>query len=229
LLVVGGALATLIFALVRKPEDRADPQTHLAAADSALNEGRLRLAVEELGKARELALKSPDALPPTELRTLNQRHREASLLADLLQESLEEILVRAARVPEEEWKAQFEKRYRGPGQANAVVFDAEVRRDVGGLCHIDWVLIAGDEPARLEIGDLRILHDLPLEQPRRLLFGARVESIAREQNGVWVVHFEPASGVLLTDPRAVAACYPHPVDSELLRVLEQQRDWTEAK
>jgi hypothetical protein len=228
-LVVGGALAALLFALNSKPEDVTDPQSHLAAADVALSEGRLRQAVVELAKAREIALGRGDAVTRAELRHLDQRLREATLLADLLPESLEEILARAARVPDEEWNAQFEKRYRGPGQANAVVFETGVRRDGAGQYHIDWELRAGNEPAMLEIDNLVFLHDLPLEQPRRLLFGARLESIARGQNGVWVVRFDPTSGVLLTDPIAVAACYPYPLDAELLKVLEQQRNWLKTK
>lgn len=229
LLVVAGALVLFLTALTRKAIENATFEAHLSAAENALTEGKLRRAAEELDKARELALRREDALPAAELRDLTHRLREASLLADLLPESLGEILVRAARAPEDEWKAQFAKRYRGPGQANAVVFDAEVRRDGAGQYHLDWELTAGDEPARLEIGGLQLLHDLPLNEPHRLLFGARLESIAREQNGVWVVRFEPTSGVLLTDPRAVAACYPGPSDAELLKLLEQQRQWMQGK
>src|SRR5262249_3669458 len=204
-------------------------QSHLESADAALAEGRLRRAVEEFSKARELALQRPDVLSAAQHRALLQRHREASLVADLLSESLDEILLRAARSPEEEWKAQFEKRYRGPGQANAVIFDAEVRRDAAGSYHVDWDLKPGDEPARLDINDLAVLHDLPLNEPRRLLFGARLGSIAREQNGVWVVRFDPSSGVLLTDPHVVAACYPAPGDDTVRPLLEQQKAWTEER
>jgi hypothetical protein len=110
------------------------------------------------------------------------------------------------------------------------VFDAEVRRDATGEYQLDWYF---DPPAgervRLEIGDLTLLHNLPLSEPRRLLFGARLSSIAREQNGVWVVRFEPASGVLLTDPRAIAAASNAPIDEPLLELLGQQRQWLEQK
>jgi hypothetical protein len=229
LLVVTGALAGLLAVLSHENADNGELERRVSAAEKALSEGRLRQAVEELAKARELALARPDALAHSELRALNQRHRETSLVADLLSESLGEILVRAARSHEDEWRAQFEKRYRGPGQANGVVFDADVRRDAAGQYHLDWELKAGDEPARLEIGDLAFLRDLPLSEPRRLIFGARLGSIAREQNGVWVVRFDPISGVLLTDPRTLTTCYPGPVDEELLEILERQRAWVEQK
>jgi len=229
LLVVAVALTYLFVVLARKGTTDVSLESHVAAADQALSEGRLRRAVEELAKARELALGRPDALPASQLRTLDQRHRETSLVADLLSESLGEILVRAARSNEDEWKAQFEKRYLGPGQANAVVFDAEVRRDAAGQYHLNWDLEAGNEPARLEIGDLAVFHDLPLDEPRRMLFGARLGRIAQEQNGVWVVRFDPASGVLLTDPRVLSACYPAPLDEEVLETLQRQRSWLELK
>jgi hypothetical protein len=229
LIFVGGALGVLLFALAHEPEVILDPRMHIAAADVALKEGKLGQAVEEFNKARELSGQQAGLLTAAERRTLYQRQREVSLLADLLQESLEEILAQAERSPAEEWKAQFEKRYRRPGQANAVVFDAEIRRDGAGQYHLDWILNMGKEPARLEIGNLQVLHDLPLEQPRRLLFGARLESIAREQDGVWVVRFEATSAVLLTDPLALAASHPEPLDNELMAVLEQQRNWIEGK
>jgi hypothetical protein len=229
LLLVAGATVALLIVLNRKTGVAGDLEAHRSAAEEALQAGRLRRAAEEFARAREVALHWPDALAPAELRSLTQQFRETNLLADLLSESLDEILLRAARSHEDEWSAQFTKRYHGPGQANAVVFDAKVRRIGEGRYDIDWELMAGNEPARLVIDELRILHELPLQEPRRLVFGARLGSIQREQNGVWTVRFEPASGVLLTDPRAVAACWPHPVDEELRTLLDQQRKWADGK
>ena len=229
LTIVVGAVLALLATLHQKTDSIPNFQTHRTAAEEALQSGRLHLAAEEFAKARQLALQRPDALSPAELRSLSQKLRETSLLADLLSESLDEILERAARLPEEEWKAQFAKRYRGPGSANAVVFDAEVRQIGPGRYRLDWELSAGDEPARVEIDELRMLEDLTLQEPRRLLFGARLGSIQREQNGVWVIRFEPLSGVLFTDPRAVSVRYPGPLDDELKHLLEQQRKWVEGK
>jgi hypothetical protein len=223
------AIAFLLSKINQKPQKAPDIQQLLTATEEAVAAGRLHRAAEELTKAHEAALSRPDLLSAGELRALARRHREVSLLADLLSESLEEILERAAHMPEDEWNAQFDKRYRGPGQPNAVVFDAEVRQIGVGRYGLDWVLKAGDEPARLEIDDLQMLRDLPLQTPRRLLFGARLGTVRREQNGVWVIRFEPTSGVLLTDPRALAARYPGPVDEKLKDLLEQQRKWAEGK
>jgi hypothetical protein len=229
LVVMVAALAGLLPLLSRKPQQPPDIRRHLRAAEEAVAAGRLHRAAEEFAEAQKAAQSRPDVLSSAELRALARRYREVGLLADLLSESLEEILERAAHMPEDEWIAQFNKRYRGPGQANAVVFDAEVRLIGAGQYRLDWELKAGEEPARLEIDDLKLLHDLPLQEPRRLLFGARLAGIRREQNGVWVVRFEPTSGVLLTDPRAVAARYPGPVDEKLKDLLDQQRKWVEGK
>jgi hypothetical protein len=229
LTIVVGAVFVLLAALHQKSEVIPDFQSHRAVGENALQAGRLQLAAEEFAKARQLALQQSDPLPLAELLSLNQKLRETSLLADLLSESLDEILERAARLPEDEWKAQFEKRYRGTGSANAVVFDAEVRQIGPRRYRLDWELSAGTEPARVEIDELRFLEDLPLQEPRRLLFGARLGSIQREQNGVWVVRFEPTSGVLLTDPRALSVRYPAPVDDEIKGLLERQRRWVEGK
>jgi hypothetical protein len=70
-----------------------------------------------------------------------------------------------------------------------------------------------------------MLKFLPLEEPKRLLFGARLGSVAREHNSVWVVRFEPGSGVLLTDPQITAEILPGPMDEEVHKLLERQRQW----
>jgi hypothetical protein len=227
--VVIAAVAVMLVVLHQKKEPLSDIQSYRLAAEEAIRAGRLRRAAEELAKALALAERQPGVLHPAELRSLTQLYRETSLLADLLSESLDEILERAARLPEDEWKAQFEKRYLGSGMANAVVFDAEVRQVGAGRYRLDWELTAGDEPARLEIDNLQLLSDLPLHEPRRLLFGARLGSVQREQNGIWVVRFDPSSGVLLTDPSVVSARYPDPIDGELTHVLDRQRKWVEGK
>jgi hypothetical protein len=197
------------------------------AGQQALAEGKVLLAATEFDVAQRLLKSQPQALAPAEQRELGQLQSQTTLVADLLLESLDELLLRAAKSHEDEWQAQFEQRYKRAGQSNAVVFDAEVRRDGAGQYQLDWVVRAGEEPARVEIGDLKMLHGLPLREPTRLLFGARLGRIAREQGGVWVVRFEPDSGVLLTDSRIAAACCPAPIDEPLQKLLQRQRQWLE--
>jgi hypothetical protein len=89
---------------------------------------------------------------------------------------------------------------------------------------LGYAFFVRGRPARLALGDLKLLPTLPLQRPQRLLFGARLASVRPENGGVWVVHFVPDSGVLLTDPDAVHAAYPLPTD-ELREVLERQAGW----
>jgi hypothetical protein len=79
--------------------------------------------------------------------------------------------------------------------------------------------------ARVALEDLTLWRRVPLAPPRRLLFGARLRRLGREAGGVWVVRFQPDSGVLLTDPGAAAACCPAPLDPDLLEVLQRQQEY----
>jgi len=149
---VAGVLAVLLTALVRRPDEDAAFQNHLSAAERALNEGRASAGGGRAWQGREVALRQggctaglgtawPDPTAPRGKPALPICFRNRSAT----------FLNRATHSQEEEWRAQFEKRYRGAGQTNAVVFDAEVRRDGAGQYHLDWELRAGEEPARLEI------------------------------------------------------------------------------
>jgi len=99
LLIVAGALAGLFVALTRRTTDTVDVEMQVLAAEQALSEGRLRRAVDEFAKARERLLERPDVLTASRLRTLTQQYRETSLVADLLSESLAEILFRPPALP----------------------------------------------------------------------------------------------------------------------------------
>ncbi|HZT82855.1 MAG TPA: hypothetical protein VFA26_21670, partial [Gemmataceae bacterium] len=191
----------------------------------ALADGKFRRAVLELDAACQLRRQHPDWLPAGESHELDQLHRQAAALADLLTEYLGDILLRASRTQEDEWADQFALRYKGDDRPNVLLLDARVQRDAAGAYHVDYQVEAGAEPARLEVGDLKLLHGLPLEGPTRLLFAARLASVAREPPGVWVVRLEPDSGVLLTDAAAVAACWAEPLPEDVLQVLARQREW----
>src|SRR5205823_166192 len=82
----------------------------------------------------------------------------------------------------------------------------QAARDEGGRHRLTgYEVLVPDEQVRVRL-ELGLLDRLPLDQPRRLLFGARLASVAREGERLWVVRFEADSGVLLTDEGAVAAC-----------------------
>jgi hypothetical protein len=219
--------AVLLVALARGPaaSPLASPASDFVARSSAgqkaLASGNFRRATDELSAARALLEQNPGAATAPEGRRIAQLHRQAALLADLLSESLGEILQRAAGLPDEEWQAQFANRYRNHG----VVFDADVTRAASGGWQIAFFVRAGPEPARIDGNDLKLLSALPRDRPPRLLFGARLASVRREPPGTWVVRFEPDSGVLLTDRDAVAACCPPPIDDELDALVARQNGW----
>jgi hypothetical protein len=175
----------------------------LVAARTQMGRGNFRLALDDLKAAR--ALRELPAWPRPQRQELAQLQRQAELLADLLAESLGEIIAHAAGVQEKEWQADFQHRYRG----KAVVFDLEVRAGPDGRYEHEWLLRARDESARLELGDL----------------GARLAAVRREPGRGWVVRLEPESGALITDPGAAVACFLSPEDPEVRALLERQAGW----
>ncbi len=221
------ALYAVLFGLLppRPPatvaETAGEVRQLVRAGEAALAGGNFRLAEEKLAAARALLEQRPGEMTAHERRQVVNLHRQAALLADLLSESLGEILQHASALPEEEWQAQFARRYHG----QAVVFDADVRRDAAGQHLLDYHVQAGVEPARVDLTGLRLLTALPRDRPPRLLFGARLGNVAREAPGAWVVRFDPDSGVLLTHAGAVAASCPPPIDEDMMQLLRRQETW----
>lgn len=233
-IVAGGAAAAALIFLAVKPylrhsereaSSRASSQdirARIAAGRRALGEGNVRLASHALGAALEEHARNPAALDREELHRLQQLHRQSDLLARLLDHSLEEILQQALlHRDDEEWRAKFED-YRGRG----VIFDDVLRRDSGGRPMLASYVVQADEvKARLALEDLPLMRQLPLDSPRRWVFGVRLMSCRREEGGVWVIRFEPDSEVLLTDEEAATACCPGPLDADFRALLSRQKEW----
>jgi hypothetical protein len=194
--------------------DTAESKTaseRLQQARGYLADGMFRLAADELrGDAGDLT--------PDDKRHWRQLKREAELLADLSAEPIEDILRHAAGVPEREWQADFPRRYRG----KAFVFDTLIRQTANGKLQCTYAF-PGPEKICLEIDNLELLRRLPLDQPRRVLFGMRLASVRLEPPGpAWVVRFEADSGVFLTDPKAAGLCCPVFNEPDAARLLEEQ-------
>jgi hypothetical protein len=228
------ALALLFVALLpllsrAPPDDAPDVGAEIDEGQKALGQRAFHSAREKLDRAVELSRRRPDALTPDRRRALLQLRRQADLLERLSVGSLEEVVREAAlqeRNPPAEWQARYDRDYRG----RTVVFDDVVKRDAAGRPVLSYYEVRVDgRPVRLGLEDLKVLAGLPLEKPRRMLFGARLggddrrPGVAREDGGGWVVHFDPDGGVLLTDPEAAAACLPGPVDAGVREVLDWQR------
>lgn len=189
------------------------------AGRRALSEGNFYLAAREL--AAESARDGSD-LTPAELRELDQLRRQADILSQLHGRALQEVLHEAIPLRNgDEWKARFHVQHQG----RAVVFDDFVGRDSSGRPVLTAYRVrAGADSARVALDDLRLLRQLPLDPPQRLLFGGRLAGLEREDGGGWVFRFDPESMVLLTDVGAVTACIGSP-DADLLAVLRRQSHW----
>jgi hypothetical protein len=196
------------------PDAEANKKTaaeRLQQAGRYLAGGMFRLAADELQD-------EPGDLPANQKRRWRQLQREAALFADLCTEPLEDILQHAAGVPEREWHADFPRRYRD----RSIIFDTIVKRKANGKLHAFYVFARVDK-THIEVDDLELFRHLPLELPRRILFGARLASIRLEPPGpAWVVHFQPESGVLLTDAKAAGLCCPGLNEPDALRILDEQ-------
>lgn len=226
-IALGGALAMgLIFLLVRPYLRRSvtpvDARALVQTGVYQLREGNVHLALKELNAALAQCNRHPDALTREEHRRLEQLHRQTNLLAQLLDQPLEEIVLQAMQHrSDEEWREKF-AHYRG----RTVVFDDVLRRDARGRLVLGYYRIrAAGVEARVALEDLALLRQLPLDPPCRCLFGVRLADCRREEGGIWTLRFEPDSAVLLTDESAAAACCPLPLEEELRAVLKRQDEW----
>jgi hypothetical protein len=200
----------------------------LEAGKEFLRLGHFRLAAEEFQAARSRL----------ERRDLTQLSRQANLFADALdwsptddvrkplpaEQQLSALLRKAPSagdLVEREWQAQFARRYRG----RALIFDATVHRDAGRY-YLRPPLQDNARKAWIDLSEVKLLHDLRVDWPCELLFGARLAGCRLEPPGqYWVFRFEPESGVLLTDASAVEAYFGMPLDAKRRKLLEQQTAW----
>jgi hypothetical protein len=225
LLVAIGAIILLTYKSYHASLSFIEPKTfrlYFAQGKRALGQGKFQFARENLEAAWSLRDRPEENLSSAERADLLQLLREARLLADLSAESLEEMLRHAADLIEDEreWHREFSRRYQG----KTVLFDTEVRLDPVRQFQMEYVVFVGERPAKMELSNVELFRSLPLDKPRRLIFGLRLANITLEPEGVWSVRFEPDGGVLLTQLQAAAACCMQPVD-DLREVIDRQGLW----
>jgi hypothetical protein len=194
--------------------------THEQIVRSALTEGSFRLALREVETARHLHGQFPGVLSAERREQFRQWQLQATLLTDLLGESLGEIFEHSLGLDDREWQAAFGERYVG----KSFVLDTRVWRDAGGHLRVDYQLNGGGLPGEWDVEAFALFRHLPLAYPQRLVFGARLAEIARTGRDRWRARPEPDSGVLITDA-AVAAGLSLPLDEELRTVLRRQAGW----
>lgn len=192
----------------------------LTAARVALDEGSYRVACDHLDAAGDFGARFPGTLDADRARQLSRWRRQAALLADLLPESVGEIVRHSVGMADKEWAIVFADRYAG----RSVVLDTQLLRDAGGQVHIDYYLDGAGGVGEWDLHKLRLFDGLPLQQPQRMIFGFRLQSIRRLGRDRWAVIPDSDSGVLLTDPVMLRGLSV-PADEELAEVLRRQSRW----
>jgi hypothetical protein len=197
-------------------------QERLVQGQKLLGEGSFHLALEQLRTSGDDLASS--TLTAAERRTWRQARRQAALLADLLSESLEDIVRHAAGVKEREWHEVFRHRLLG----KSLLLDADFKKPAGEGWTVDMPVFHGQERVRVVVDNLSILAPLPASESQRLVLGVRLASVGLELPGpAWVVRFQPESGVWVTDPAAAARVCPALAEPDALSVLEEQERWIE--
>jgi len=173
-LVVVGLVIAAIFR-GHRPTDSVDANiseiratniltNRLAAARAALEDGSYRLARDELTIGRDLLSRHPRALSADQARQLARWRRQADLLADLLPESVAEIVAHSVGRAEKEWDSIFRERYAG----KSLVLDTRVTRSAAGHYDVDYQLEAAGAVGAWDFERFRLFEVLPLQQPQRL-------------------------------------------------------------
>lgn len=196
----------------------AEVEAKWNAGRKAIDDGDLVRAAQELDEARTLLALQPSLLSTSETRKLNQLHRQAALLADWPREPLEVTLKRWEPLDPKDLKAVVDGR-----RGSTVIFDIETRRDAAGQYHV--VSKRAVEAQRIDLQNVKLLQRLPLGEPQRVFFGARLADVQRVAGGLFAIRLEPESGVLLTDPTLVRKCLGQSLDVDLEKVLQKQSQW----
>ncbi len=217
-LVAGGFVLFFWLLSDRSPREKDSDGERLPIAEvietsrKLLRDGEFHEAARLLQQARERGERHPELIP---------LQRQAQLLVNLLHLPLEDILQKGQQVRQpREWEAQL-KDYLG----RSIVFDDVVQRDPDGSHRlVNYEVRAAEEKAILKL-DLDLLRRLPLGQPRRIIFGAKLANVSRGAGGVWLIEFERDSGVLLTDEGAASILFLGVMDENVRDVLREQSKW----
>jgi hypothetical protein len=222
LLLVAGGLIFFFSHLFRPADpDTGGKQPEGPTVAQLVERSRQLLSDGDFAKALDVLQEGMDRGERN--RELLQLHRQAQLLAKLLDLPLQDIIQKGQNVRNADaWQKEFNDRYRGW----SILFDDWVRRNPDGKHElVNYQIIVGEEKAVVKL-DLDLLTTLPLGQPRRLLFGAKLASVARRgAGGQWVIEFEKDSGVLITEEGAAIALGLAPLDAEIKDVLSEQKRW----
>lgn len=187
--VVGVVAATVVWQSSRRSEQRlADEAEALGRGGlAALDRGDLSEAHRRLEAAvRRLAALKHGVADEREIR---QAAAETDVVANLLSRPLSELLSEAASTR--------------PGAARlagrSVVLDCEPKWDDAGMAAWEGVGFLGDEPVRVDLGELTVFRSADPARAQRVLLGAKMAGLERTAAG-WRLSLDAESGVWLTHP-----------------------------
>ena len=206
---------------IEAPPTQEQLERQVQDASAALADGAYPRAERGFESALEIQRRLGNQ-SSIEQRRLNRLHRQASLLAYLLAETPAAFLRHSIGLPEADWQEFFQQRYAG----RAIVLEDTISRNAAGQYQYGFRIVVLNNEARIDLAQLRVLRDLPLFQPQRMLIGMRLAGTRREPAGGWTILLDPDSGVLFTDLEMLAGL-SIPVDAEVRDVLKRQQAWLE--
>ncbi len=197
------------------PQEPESYEKHLRNGHAAVAQGAWHRAARELNSAIQLATD----LEPAERKRLIQQQRQAAILADLLSESPDEIARLSLGLPEPEWQEIFRERYAN----RSVILDDTIHRDAAGHYHQQLRVDLQGIEMKYDLAALKLLRNLPLNQPYRVLYGVRLSGFRKDAAG-WTILLDADSGVLMTDESMLSGL-SIPIDADLREVLKRQESW----
>ncbi len=175
---------------------------------AALEEGKFDHANQLLSAAREAV----DALGGAVEGAEEVRHAadEASILVNLLTDSLESLLDEAARTSPQAWADRFDTMYKG----RAVVIDATITAtpDTPGSnrYELDYLVLAAGQGAReqryarIDLSGFEVITLADRKVGDQVVFGARLAAFQYGPEAKqWTIRFEPKSGVSIKHFKAL--------------------------
>lgn len=224
--MVGIFAIVLGFLLPRRAADlppsivRDRVEAEIAAGQKSLGDGDFARAVQAFDAALEMIGRNPAILPPKRARQVAQLRRQAGLMADWPGERLELDLARAAVLGDQDWQTLANLR-----RGRTLIFDGILRRDATGQLRVNRPPPVVGQTFRIPLSDLKLLKPLPLNEPTRVIFLARVARLQRQAPDVYAIDLDADSGALLTDKRVAKRCGYAILDPEVEGVLERQTHW----
>lgn len=179
-------------------------ETNRSEGISALENGQFDDAKSKLGRAASAykRLGARDELATSTRQLAN----EAAILADLAQDPLKDIVEEVAQLGDPDGVAKFASKYKG----RSVLVDSYVLSTTGGVVDLDFRIFVGRGPVpaktgRLDLSGLTLFDGGAMpKKGDRVFFGARLDAI-RIEGGNWRIAFDPESGVLMTNDKALQA------------------------